>query len=644
MSHSAPHLAPSLLSLPLSRPSTELATSLQLLTQPFFESPRTDVDSSGESFKLAVDNESPYPTTTKSAELDSSEEGHRDTEDLKELVGRLELANIELTSKLQKSLQTREALRADIEEKESAYLGKLRDCEELIASLQERVSVLDGSRVELERERLSHSHCVEELEHKTTSTAEELDRISHDLQELTQQCKQLEAERDKAISEGHKLNEQVKMLQHEHSLETQRLKGDLQDKLGRAEGECTHLQDKLGRMDVSWAKEKQGLQDLLSKCDAEKQQLVKFKSEWCLKESALESRLAELQETWELQRKSLEDELARYRGEESIHKDLLCKHSDELAVARSKLEEASRSVEPLHVDLEVVRSERDRVQAELRVVMEELSRQRQRSQQSQATMNSNRAQLEALDGKRKELATKLAERETESDQLSARLQQAEQLLSDRDKEVVMLKTSHTVEPEGSYASEARMKELENDLNQKNAEIRDDKKKLRSATDKIEELEKQLAEKKKDQLAVDEDGRLQQTVQELNGTRIALQKKESELENVREDKGRLKNELEHKVQGIEAKLQKTIREHEVKLQKMARAHEDKQVEWGMEKDDHVKLVMELEREVKELRRNMSGQGSPSSPPTTKATHMMAASATTLGPVDRPDLSLSLVIHR
>ena len=579
------------------------------------------MDSSGESFKLAMDNESPYPTTatTKSAELDSSEDGHGDAENLKELVGRLELANIELTSKLQKSVQMREALRGEAEEKESTYLGKLRNCEEVIASLEQRVS---GSREEFEREKLAQSHHIEELKHTTMSTAEELVKRSHDLQELTQQYKQLTAEREKAVGEGHKLNEQVKMLQHQHSLETQRLKDD--------------LQDQLGRMEASWEKERLGFQDLLSQCDAEKQ---KFKSECCLKESALESKLSELQEAWERKRKSLEAELGRYQDDKS---ELLCKHSAisaELAVARDKLEEASGSVEPLHVELEVVRNERDRVQGELSVVMEELSRQQQRSQQAQATMNSNRAQLEALHGKRKELAIKLAESETERDQLSTKLQQVDQLLSDQDKELVMLKSSGS---ERSYASETRIKELENDLNQKNAGLCDQKNKLKSAIRKIEELEKQLATKKEEGLVVAEDGRLQQTVQELNAIKIALQKKESELENVREDKGRQKNELENKVQGIEAKLQKTIREHEEKLEKMAKDHQDKQEKWGKERDDHVKQVMELEREVKELKRSMSGQGSPSSPPSTKTAHRMSASAITLGPADRPDLNL--VIHR
>ena len=740
----------------------------------------------GDSWRLVEKEESPYPSiTTTTSPLSGGEGEARDgsLEDLKELVGKLELSKIALTSKLKKNQQKKEALQAALVEKESSYLDvvqKLSESEKLVSALQQRVSDLPASGEPCVSEEVSAAVLVKGLEPRTSDLADKLARTSRELQDCRGQCDQLTGEREKATADIGALSDRLRTLQQDHAAAMGKLEEEgarmrdelrgagelrdrevqsLQDRLSESESgkqqamaacealrvkgsaleaqlcelqasqeaqkqemsqselEKQHalsaceelkvkeaaLETQLSALQTSWKVQRQELQ---SKLELEKQELVaSTKEELQMKEDA---RLSELQEGWEVERQSLVNELAKCRAEQEVERETLSKNSavsNELGTVREELRGREKALESCAGELDLLKKEREeelkklemakmecgkakeevravreqlrekeeacRVdldlvkkqhEKEVRAIEEELTRQQQRSQQAQSTMNSNRAQLEALDAKRKTLNKELGEKEAEKKQLLADLEQVKKLLSSKDSEVIALKAMHAVElsdwetkvfteSDRAGIAEKKKQELENSLNQKQPRLKDLEEKLTSAKARIQELEADASCKKEKLLSAD--GRFQQLEQELRSCRSQLQEKQRE-------KDRQKDELEHKAQEMLAKLEKTVRDHEQRTAEwgVEREHYSKQVKeledgrenWIAERDGYIKEVMELEREVKELKRDAGHPSPPSgtSSPSKQVIHRMASSGSgslesSSQAVANPDVLSKVVIH-
>ena len=599
-----------------SRPSSHSATSVQLLSQ-LFPNSSAELSSSsqilcdgssdsstpmGGSFKLAKNHHQPSPlqdlrgeSPSQSGDTADSSTEEADLEKLKELVGKLELSNMSLSSKLQQNHQNEEVLKAAITERDSA-VHRLEEAEKSVLSLQQRLSDLEAGKESYEREKFLHSQHVEELELSKQELSEKMAHVSEDMQRLIQDNKefsarysQLAAERETVLSNVTELNNEIRKLEHEHNQSTSRL-----------QQENKRLQNELDRAKKQQEIEIESLQTLLASSNSEKDQLVKCREESHSKEKVLESRLLEMQEQWMTQRQRLEDELARCKEEQ---KEILSKcssASDELAKVRGELQMKEKSVSLCKAELDLSKKGQEGAKDKIKLLEEELSRQKQRSHQAQVTMNSNRAQMEAVENKRKELLAILDEKKAEVLSLAAELAQAKHVLMEKEKGLSVtkikcdaeLEEKWKMESEKALAAEQKAVQLENELNQKNPRITNLEEKLKAAEARVGELENVLSSKKELSLAADE--KLQQTAQELLSAKSMLQEQARQLQKSREEKAKQKSELEHRNQEMLAKLEKSV--------------EVKKVEWNGERDGYIKQVMELERELKELRREV-GQSSP-----------------------------------
>ena len=668
-------------SLFLYRPSFQLDTSTHTLLQAFASNtsgsrahtlsdptlPNTDLKhtvSSPNSRSSTLGPLSPLQSSSETPASSSTEAEGRtvDMEELKELVGKLELNNVSLTSKLQKQLQVKTTLEASMVESESVCTDlseKLRQLEGTVASLKEKLAKMEAEKeagvASMEDVRRANL----ELAEKLTQVGEEKQRVVQGSVKVNEESNDLRAIRDKLLAEveefKHKLA-QTEVDKEQLSLDLERLANGGQELKSTVDGMriiIDGLEDKLAKtteeklklvqdseevckerselktekdkilIELNDVKEKlkdtdrkyvqvvenlkkdyslleedlglrksQHLQDSkeLERVMNEKQQLSAVAESLVTDKNALNTELSDLRRKWSLEREQVKDELARSVEESKVLQETLKGRPDnsgELVSVKAELKEKEDTYTQSKLEnqeaLRVLESSR----SEVTKLKEELLREQHRFTQAQNTLKSTKTQLDSVAAKRQELSLKQDERNLEKQELTLQVERTRQALSDKNSELVAMRSRFEAEVrEMDVKKEAEKKKcceaatkarkLENSLNQREAEVNNYKEKFVVAEKKIEELEMEVADKKEHILAT-------------------------------LGKGVQANEVAHLRTEVQEKNER-IRCLRVELQRAQRELEESQREWFLERDQHLRRTMELERDLKELRRTQGGGGS------------------------------------
>ena len=641
------HLSETLFSI--IRPTTQSQTSVQLLVGAFSRdvednaldstSPGNSVISPENSTTLSGNSTtSPVNSATLSggslkfnkdqdSEFLDQNKDESDVDKLKELVRKFELSNKNLSSKLQLTIQANEILEASIAEKESTIVSarqKLKESEKLVSSLQNRISNLENSKEAFENEKLLNCQCIGELEERNRKAVEKLKQMSENVLRLTQgkeeadvKCGQLLTEKEKLLNSNQELNELIGNIKSEHAQTIVRLNQDL-----------SRLHDQLSQIDIDRKNEGQALQAALANSNSEKSQLMESNKELLSTVSASELRLSELR----TEKQRLEGELQSYIEDQKEGHSIVY---EELTVTKRNLQESENHLALCKAELDLIKNSLDGAHDEIRLLKEKLTREQQSCLLVQATMNSNKLQLESVDNKRRDLRTKLDESEAEKQETTAELKQTKLMLLDREDELASAKSRYESELkhfEEKIRFEAdRALTAEQKASTNEAEVGELKKILKSTLTQMGELEDELSKRKMNSLA--SDGRLHELEYELTIAMNRLKEVSVNLQVSREEMDGIKENYEHKLQERQAKLEKVLKEHEDEIEN-----------WSMEKDGYIKRTMELERELKELQREV-GQVSP---PKKQVIHRDAAAMTTSAVSTPSSESLELIknvaLHR
>ncbi len=551
------------------RPSIQAPESVQLLTQIFVEpSNSDDADTISNSPAESLKKSSTQSSLDQSRELTGQEQN--DLEDMKEIVGKLELTNLELSSRLQQNFEVKKTLEETISERESAYLSAVQrnsEYEKLVSSLQLKVQNLESSKESFDSEKKVFIERLENLNktnreavEKQKEVLEEMQKMAQEKGELNLQCSHFRTEKDKLLKDIKKLNDIIQKLDSEHA-----------QSINRLEYNCSCLHNELGQAEMNRKKDEDAFQTQLAKIESEKILFESSAKDLKAQIVVLKLKLTEVQDKFKIEQQRLESELESALTELRIQKDVLAVNSsvsDNLAAMRNELEEKIKTHGRCLEELDVARRGLRESQDEVQMLKESYSREKDNWQEADAQVSLYKAQLQSVDDEGKNLLVRI------------------------DKE------------------EQERRELENVLSQKDSRLLDLEKKLKSSEEQIGEIENDLSKEKEKIIAMDE--RLLQSEQELKVMSHELQNRTNELQFTKEEKIQLNDELEHGLEMGQAKLEKTIREHE-----------EKEKEWSHERDNWVRQVMELERELKELRREI-GQGSPTVIPKKQVIHPMSSS--------------------
>ena len=662
------------------RPSIQLDTSIHTLLQAL----TSDVSGlTSQASTLGPPSNSPPPTTSHTSALESSsslrscsetpissstETAERTgIEELKELVGKLELNNVSLTTKFQKQLQTKSSLEASVMESKSVCADlteKLDKSEATITSLKEQL-------VNMAAQKEIEANGVEELKHANTELAEKLsalederENVGLDLERVRQDHSRLEWERNQLVGELNEMRTRLAQREDEkgalaisveglareneqlkNSIDEMRVKmNDLEDSLSEAAEEkmewmqdkektsekmkelktqrngnlkeLAELKEKLEEVEARHVQDVDNLkkscfqleEDLVSLREnqlvqknkeleeivLEKQQLSSLAETLTVDKKTLNFELLELRQKLSTEQAKLSNELALSVEESKTLRDALTKREHELASVHAKLTENkntnSRERQEIEMELETSRSE-------VQKLGEELVREQQRHVQAQTSLKSANTKVETLTMKGKDVSLKLEEKHYKNQELSLQVQRTTQNLSDKNSELLALRSEFEAEiREVNVKKEAEMKKaagaeaksrtVENMLNQKEGELNGCKDKLTVAEKRVEELELEVERKKEHILSIF--GKSDQ------GDGAALLRTEVEEKNKKIR--RLQEELDSCVQNFRGEINGAHREVE-----------DSKRAWNEEKDLLLMQNMELERDIKELRRNQEGGG-------------------------------------
>jgi len=588
-------------------------------------------------------------------------------EELKELVGKLELQNVALSSKFQEQLKTKNGLKISLEECKSSCADlteELRKSETKRVALEELVAELEKDKAAGAEER---SRTNSEMAKKLSDLGEdkqqplrELEKTSEEASQFRETRNQLAAEMSELrtkmtrateekveltreferVSEEAKelrltvvgMNENISGLEErlaksaEESLAHDRVKEDVCKENTELKGERAAIlkeldgvKEKWKNTDIEHAKEVEKLKEDCSLLEAElgrhkenqrtieskelgrvlgeKQQLATLNVSLESEKNVLNMELLDRRREWSLEREKLKNELAVSLEETKVLRGSLnsqAEMSDALASVRSelKLQESTYS-QSMKETLREVESYR----TEVSCLKEELAREQQRCSQAQMSLRSTVAQLDSAAAKRKDFSLKLEEKTSERQVLSLQLEKAEQALSDKNSELVMLKSRFEAEmremevkreAEMKKAAEAaaRVKRLENSLNQKEGELDNCQEKLQVAERKITELETEVENKKEDILTMlARSGR----GQEASYLRAVEKERNEKLMQLRDEHERI-------VQNMRGELCSARREIE-----------ENRLGWLEEKDQLFRRNMELERDLRELQRSHGDGG-------------------------------------
>ena len=611
---------------------------------------------------------SPLPNSAESPALVSSEiEGEASAEELKELVGKLELNNVMLSSNLQEHLKARNDLKASLEESRSTCADlaeEVRKSDTKIASLEELVSKLEEDKAtgvdKWSRTNLEMAKKLSDLEENKQQVLRELERTSRDSSELRESRDQLVAEMhglkskmtqtmeenvelgrtlERASGEAKELrNTEIELTKNISGLE-ERLGRSAQESLAQVQindevckentelkcerdailrdldgvkkkwkdvdtehakeveklkGNCSLLEAELGKL-----KENQHTVENkeLERAVSEKQQLAALNVSLEADKNILNMELLDCRREWSLEREKLKNELAVSLEEAKALRDTLSNQaetSDALASVRSELKQKESTYSQ---SLEESLREVESCKTEVSSLKEELLKEQRRCSQAQMSLRSTVAQLDSVAAKRKDLSLKLEGKDSERQALTLQLERAEQAVSDKNSELVMLRSRFEAEmrvmevkkeAEMKKAAEATagVRKLENSLNQKEGELDNCQEKLQVAERKIMELETEVANKKEDILTLfGRNGRGQEA---------------SYLREVEKDRNekimQLRDEHERIVQNLRGELCSTRREIE-----------ENRLGWAGERDQLFRRNMELERDLRELQRSQGDIG-------------------------------------
>ena len=553
---------------------------------------------------------SPLQSSSETLVASPTEKDARNTEveEFKELVLKSEPSSLCVVSRQQKLV-----VESGVTETEPTHLSlsrRLKESETVAASLRQKVAEM---KCEIETgaaqlEILSQTNIG--VEDKLALETEQAQILVRDKELINKDCVQLSAEKVKLLEEVSKLKLRMKELDGQHV-----------EALGMVKRDFTQLEVELCQIENQRTQEARKLDSVLS----ENKMLMEENQQLRTTEVAMNSKLADLQQQWAVERQKMDYEQARRMKEDKCLKDTLSKctsSSEELSTVRLELQEKE-------VSLSQCKKEKDEAVLNLKAVQVELMDLKEEQSKVQIAMRNAK---ESMSAQAQQLSIQLEEKEQQTQRLSVQLEQAEHMVIDQNsamsaekaKFITEVKEMENKKETEMEACRTKALELENTLNIRELKIVDLEEKLKLAAVRMKEFEILLAENEERALfSLRKDGEMEN---ELTLVRSQLQK-------CRDESQRLKDKAE-----LEAQIHQT--EQESSLREM----EEKRKEWSTERDHHLRQIMELEREVKELRRDL-GQESPRSPKKPVMQRSEISSCTTSVPsVESLEMVTTITLHR
>ena len=557
-------------------------------------------------------------------------EGKKDLDELKEPVGKPELSNTTLTSKLQKQFiaLNKKVISTSMTQTESTCISlsrRLEESEILALSLRQKIEELESERHSdaAQEERLEQAN--KEVEKKLTLATEEVQRLVRSGEKMGEECSQLSAEKGNVLEMVDELQIGMRKLDHQHV-----------QALNKAKQDFTQLEVELSQVENQRMQEAKTLAGLL----AEKQMLVKGNDELVAAKGTLNSQLSDLRLEWEVERQKLEDKLAWGMEEGRLLKETLNRSagcSDEFASVKKELQEREEIYSQCKLEKDKIVEDLKLTQNELENLKAELMKEQQCAWLAQDAMKNSKCQMESMASRNQELSVRLLEEDQQRQRIFVQLELSQHKLTEKDCELCAIKTSLSAElnkieamkvseTEKAHAAVAKALKLENTLNQRELMIADLEEKLKLTMGTLNELELQLLMNKEQALgSLGKGGQ----VEELNHVR-------SKLQASKEEERKLKDKMEHEAKVLQEKLEKTLREME-----------ERKKEWNLERDQYLRQAMEMEREVKELQRDLGHEFplSPKNPVMHRGCSSAALSSSmSVASSESLDLASSISLHR